>query len=122
MYCQAVEDCHISSIDPPAYPIASLGCFRPDVAVGDLKPKKVRRFIDLERPLSLQAIMKRHPHCVAIGASFKSRVVLMRMQKGALAVGENHPCKGLGTTKRARPHKPLHHVGQYRMLRQRVEP
>src|SRR5258708_18504054 len=98
MHCQAVKDCHISSIDPTAYPIASLGCFRADVAIGGLKPKKVRRFLDLERPLSLQAIMQRHPHCVAIGASFKPRVVLMRMQKGALAVGEIHPRNGLGPT------------------------
>src|ERR1700735_406004 len=45
---QAVKDCHISCIDPPAYPIASLGCFRPDVSVGALKPQKVRHFLDLE--------------------------------------------------------------------------
>src|SRR5271170_2580163 len=122
MHRQAVKEDSISRIDLPAYPIASLGCFRLDVPLGVLKPKKVRHFLDLERPLSLQAIMQRHPHCIAIGASCNSRVVLMRVQKGALAVGENYPCNGLGMNQKARPHKSLHHIGQYRMMRQGVEP
>src|ERR1700751_1989854 len=119
---QAVKDYHISCVEPPAYPIASLGCFRPDVSVGALKPKKVRHFLDLERPLSRQAIMHRHPRCIAVGASCNSRVVLMRMQNGALTVGENDPSNGLGMNQKVRTHKSLHHIGQCRMMRQRVEP
>jgi hypothetical protein len=38
----AVKDGYISCIDPPAYPIASLGCFPPDVAVGALNPNRCR--------------------------------------------------------------------------------
>src|SRR5246127_2801080 len=122
MHRQAVKDDHIPCIDPPAYPIASLGCFPPDVSVGALKPKKVRPFHDLERPLSLQAIMHRHPRCIAIGASLNSRVVLMRMKKSGLEVGENDPCNRLGMNQKVRPDKSLHRIGQYGMMRQRVDP
>src|ERR1700679_1394818 len=122
MHRQAVKDRHISCIDLPADPIASLGCFPVDVSLGVLKPKKMRPFHDLDRSLSLQAIVHRHPESVAFGASCNSRVVLMRMQKGARVVGENHPCNRLGMDQKARPYKPLHHTGQYRMVRQRVEP
>src|ERR1700733_7195656 len=121
MHRQAVKEDSISCIDPTACPISSLGLFRLDVSLGVLKPRKMRCFLDLERPLSLQTIMERHPYCVALRASRNPRVVLMRMQKGALAVGEDHPCNGLGMNQKTRPHKSLHHIGQYRMMRQRVE-
>src|SRR5580698_4180694 len=66
--------------------------------------------------------MERHPYCVALRASRNPRVVLMRMQKGALTVGEDHPCYGLRMNEKARPYQPLHHIGQHRMMCQRVEP
>src|ERR1700761_2317711 len=122
MHRQAVKEDCISRVDPAAYPIASRSCFRFDISLCGQKPRKMRRFLDLERPLSLQAIMQRHPYGIALRAPCNPRVVLMRVQKGTLAVGEDHPCNGLGMNQKTRPYKSLHHIGQYRMMRQRVEP
>src|SRR6185437_2304622 len=118
---QAVKDHDVSCIDPPACPIAAAGLFRLDVSLGVLQPEEVRHLLDLERALSLEAIMQGHPCGVAVGTSCNAGVVLMGVQNGAFEVGEDDPPNGLGMNQEVRTHKPFHHAGQYGMMRQRVE-